>query len=45
MLLELLCVVTDVVPSGLVAHEFMKLVTNSGIIIQAVSCDGKGLLV
>jgi hypothetical protein len=41
MLLKLLGVVADVVPSGFVAYEFMKSVTNDRIVIQAVGCDGK----
>jgi hypothetical protein len=44
MLRELFGVVTDLVPSGLVDHKLMKTITNDGIIIQAVSRNGKGVL-
>jgi hypothetical protein len=44
MFLKLLCVVTDFVPCGLTAYKLMKLIANNGIIVQAVSCDGKGIL-
>lgn len=41
---ELLDVVTNLIPSGLTAHELMEPIANDRIVIEAICRDGKGIL-
>ena len=41
MFWELLGVVTDLVPSGLVDHKFMKKIANNWIIVKTISRNRK----